>query len=153
MSSAHCQCKDCVCSFTLRVRGAQHPAWGSGVCVLPAIKSLLNCYTELLEQSKAAFMLLSTWPAIFFPWFYCIFYSIIAISHFISFTILRQSMHSWWFTTCDFLPFIYSSAFYFKSLKSTQKNLPEMYNFWVKSVLQSIQIIHTGQYGERMPSF
>lgn len=53
------------CSFTLRARGTAPSFTGTRVCVLPAIKYLLNCYTELLEWSKAAFMLLTTWPTVF----------------------------------------------------------------------------------------
>lgn len=80
-------------------------------------------------------MLLSTWPTVFLILLH-IFNSIIAISHFISLTILTLSVHSWWFTACDFLPFIYalkySTAFYFKGLQGTQMNLAEMYSSWEK---------------------
>lgn len=80
-------------------------------------------------------MPLSTWPTVFLILLH-IFNSIIAISHFISLTILTLSVHSWWFTACDFLPFIYalkySTAFYFKGLQGTQMNLAETYSSWEK---------------------
>lgn len=74
MSPADCRCKDCVLLF--------HPHGESGtalslrrtrVCVPPAIKCLFNCYIVLLEWSKAVFRLLSTWPTVFFSFYYISF--------------------------------------------------------------------------------
>lgn len=66
MSPADCRCKDCALLFHPRSKsGTALNFRGASVCVPPAIKCLFNCYIELLEWSKAAFRLLSTWPAVF----------------------------------------------------------------------------------------
>lgn len=60
---------------------------GTKICVPPAIKCLFNCYTELLEWSKAAFRLHSTWPPVFSDFII----SLLQYHHYftLSFTILR----------------------------------------------------------------
>lgn len=66
MSPADCRCKDCVLLFQPHSKSGTALGFrGTRVCVPPAIKCLFNCYIELLEQSKAAFRLLSTWPTVF----------------------------------------------------------------------------------------
>lgn len=141
------QCKDCVLLFhTHSESGTTLHFRGTGVCVPPPIECLFNCYIQLLAWSKAAFMPLSTWPTVSLILLY-IFRSIIAISHFISFTILRLSVSLYWFTACDFPPFIYalkySMAFYFKGFAKHSKESARNLELLSRRLTP---VSHTGQH-------
>lgn len=122
------QCKDCVWLFhTHSESGTALRFRGTAVCVPPPIECLFNRYIQLLAWSKAAFAPLSTWPTVFLI-LWCIFYSIIAISHFHS-----RFLGCLW-ARIDLLHVISrqlfmhsknSIAFYFKGLQGARKNLPE----------------------------